>query len=112
MPEEAFYMFDNSDDFCYLCGSDEDDGNLMVCDLCDMKVCHTYCAGFEGLPEDDWFCDECKIIMEDGELFSEDSYYDSSDEYSEFPTPMPQDLYRHMPFTRGIFMTTYMRTGN
>jgi len=33
----------------------------MVCDKCSLKVCHTYCCGFEGfIPDEEWYCDDCE----------------------------------------------------
>ena len=34
---------------------------MMICDLCDFHVAHTYCAGFSEFP-DDWLCRECQGI--------------------------------------------------
>ena len=38
---------DESEDYCYVCGTSEDWEHLMICDGCDFKVCHSYCAGFD-----------------------------------------------------------------
>lgn len=43
--EDEIEEIDESEDYCYECGSD-DDYLLMICDGCEIKVCHSYCAGF------------------------------------------------------------------
>lgn len=50
----------NSEDFCYICASDQNPYLLMICDLCEFKVCHSYCAGFGNqVPIEDWYCRYC-----------------------------------------------------
>ena len=47
------------EDACYICLSGDDEGNLLICDKCNYKVAHTYCLGFDEIPEEDWFCQAC-----------------------------------------------------
>lgn len=60
-------------DNCYICGSDRDPHLMMICDLCDYVVAHTYCCGYREFPED-WVCTECNELLEsdDSDLESED----------------------------------------
>jgi hypothetical protein len=44
----------------------------MICDGCDFKVCHSYCAGFGNeIPDGDWFCIFC---LEEAEMLSDSEY--------------------------------------
>lgn len=44
---------------CILCGSDDNEELLLLCDGCDCAT-HTYCAGLgETVPTDDYYCDSC-----------------------------------------------------
>lgn len=52
---------------CVTCGKSTDPGKLLVCDGC-MEAHHTFCLDppLEAVPEEDWYCPECKI--DDGEI--------------------------------------------
>ncbi len=53
----------DSDDICYECQKSNDLEYLLICDLCKMNVCHTYCCGLEkNIPEGSWFCKNCKLF--------------------------------------------------
>lgn len=54
-------QIDDSEDFCYICRSDRNPHQLMICDLCDFMVAHTYCCGFDDFPED-WMCRDCLLL--------------------------------------------------
>lgn len=48
------------------CGSQHDDGVLLLCDGCDRGF-HTYCVGLSHVPDGDWLC-PCCIRDSDGEV--------------------------------------------
>ena len=54
---------------------------MMICDLCDFHVAHTYCCGFgNNFPQDqDWICDYCMGILSDNDDSDEDDI--SSEEF-------------------------------
>ncbi|KAF8066379.1 PHD and RING finger domain-containing protein [Scenedesmus sp. PABB004] len=43
---------------CAVCGGDEDEEQLLICDGCDQGY-HTYCVNCSTVPLDDWFCPDC-----------------------------------------------------
>lgn len=46
---------------CTVCKGMEDEGLMLLCDLCD-SAAHTYCVGLgTNVPEGDWFCHDCTI---------------------------------------------------
>lgn len=46
---------------CTVCKGMEDEGLMLLCDLCD-SAAHTYCVGLgANVPEGDWFCHDCTI---------------------------------------------------
>lgn len=47
---------------------------MMICDLCDFRVAHTYCCDLSDFPED-WICRDCEELQ-----LSEESYDESFDE--------------------------------
>ena len=51
----------NAESDCYFCRSSENIDNLLICDNCNKKVCHTYCLSpsLEFVPQDEWYCDFC-----------------------------------------------------
>jgi len=53
---------------CRICGFDDDHANLLLCEGCDTEL-HTYCLNpaLEKVPVEDWFCDSCKLRMENAE---------------------------------------------
>ena len=50
------------DAVCETCGSGIDEGQLLMCDGCNMGR-HTYCARPQlmAVPEGDWFCEVCQL---------------------------------------------------
>ena len=56
-------QIDDSMDNCYICNSDRNPQLMMICDLCDYMVAHTYCCGLSDFP-DDWICRDCEELME------------------------------------------------
>lgn len=61
VPDEEEYeqWFLNCDDKCLICGKADNSQVLLVCDMCDFRICHTYCVGLDVIPDGDWFCPEC-----------------------------------------------------
>lgn len=56
---------------------------MIICDLCDFYVAHTYCCGFGNqIPEDDWICGYCDGMVsdEDDEIIDSDIDEISEDE--------------------------------
>jgi hypothetical protein len=45
---------------CIVCGRDDDEPLLLVCDECNYYVCHTYCDNLKGIPEGEWKCPDCR----------------------------------------------------
>ena len=45
---------------CMICGSDDNENVLLLCDGCD-TACHTYCADLDEVPRGPWFCEECEV---------------------------------------------------
>lgn len=43
-------------DSCFFC---DDGGKLICCEGCP-KVVHPLCIGLKKVPDEDWFCDECR----------------------------------------------------
>ena len=44
---------------CQVCGHDQDDHLLLLCDGCEAGA-HTYCVGLPAVPAGDWFCSSCQ----------------------------------------------------
>lgn len=64
-------MVDDSqiDETCYICGGDDNQMELLVCDRCNFHVCHVHCDSDirDGqIPDGDWYCHFCR-----GDLFSD-----------------------------------------
>ncbi|KAH9440097.1 hypothetical protein H4Q26_000008 [Puccinia striiformis f. sp. tritici PST-130] len=53
---------DHGGDICEICGSDEDDPNILLCDSCD-KGYHLQCLTppLLNVPEGNWYCDACIV---------------------------------------------------
>ncbi|KAK1384183.1 putative autophagy-related protein 36 [Heracleum sosnowskyi] len=48
---------------CNVCHGNSNESLLLLCDLCD-TASHTYCVGLgDTVPEDDWICRNCNILM-------------------------------------------------
>lgn len=57
---------------------------MMICDLCDYMVAHTYCCGFYGSEfPDDWVCRECERLLNGDDLSDESEEEDSESSSSE-----------------------------
>eukprot|EP00742_Colponemidia_sp_Colp-10_P003744 GILJ01003984.1.p1 GENE.GILJ01003984.1~~GILJ01003984.1.p1 ORF type:complete len:262 (-),score=24.38 GILJ01003984.1:383-1168(-) len=63
---------------CEICGSDEQEHLLLLCDKCD-KMHHTFCLlpPLERVPDGNWYCPTCAAALED--RFSEEESRGSSD---------------------------------
>ncbi|CAH8361636.1 unnamed protein product [Eruca vesicaria subsp. sativa] len=47
---------------CSECHQGEDDGLMLLCDLCDSSA-HTYCVGLgREVPEGNWYCEGCRPV--------------------------------------------------
>eukprot|EP00884_Botryococcus_braunii_P023215 jgi/Botrbrau1/9578/Bobra.106_2s0004.2 len=44
--------------FCMVCDRGDDEDSMLLCDGCERGF-HTWCVNLAGVPEGDWFCDEC-----------------------------------------------------
>lgn len=67
--------------FCMVCGRDDDDANLILCDGCT-NAGHVRCMNLRQVPEEEWFCGECNETGENipgliSERISMDSIQDS-----------------------------------
>ena len=63
-------VFEESEDyeepsFCYECKCSDNEDHLLICDECDINYCHTYCAGLDKVPENNWLCKYCSKEIED-----------------------------------------------
>ena len=61
--------FLNCDKACLICGKEDNDTYLLVCDTCNFRICHTFCVGLDSIPDTEWKCPECKA-KEQGKTFS------------------------------------------
>lgn len=61
-PHDQDTSMDNGGDICEICGSDEDDPNILLCDSCD-KGFHLQCLTppLLAVPEGNWYCDTCIV---------------------------------------------------
>ena len=57
--EENDAWIDQCLDHCMKCKETHDVYLMLVCDKCHYNVCHTYCAGLDKIPEEDWLCFDC-----------------------------------------------------
>lgn len=68
---------------CTLCGSDDSEELLLLCDGCDSAT-HTYCAGLgDEVPNGEFYCDACRARFSD---LSKEEKLDSDSDY----VPSPQ----------------------
>lgn len=51
---------DEACDYCMTCGFDDNTEQLLICDICNYNVCHTYCDGLFEVPHDTWKCKTCR----------------------------------------------------
>lgn len=51
---------------CYKCNVDDNEQQLLLCDRCKKKGCHTYCCipPYSSIPKGEWYCDECRPIVQ------------------------------------------------
>jgi hypothetical protein len=56
--EEESWLEDCAEN-CMVCGKNNDQHLLLVCDKCHHNICHVSCAGLELIPDEDWICSEC-----------------------------------------------------
>lgn len=63
-PIEKMETEDDDFDPCYMCGSAEDEANLLICDFCDARICHVYCdralRGRMPATDEMWYCHHCR----------------------------------------------------
>ena len=65
---EVYVIDEDSDDVCYVCGLEDNPEQMIICDLCDYHVAHTYCCGFGNrIPEGDWLCGYCTGLVSDSD---------------------------------------------
>ncbi len=57
--EEAEPWYNNCAEACMVCNKSNDEHLLLVCDSCTYNICHTYCAGLDLIPDEDWNCRDC-----------------------------------------------------
>jgi hypothetical protein len=57
--EEAEPWYENCAEFCMVCSKNNDEHLLLVCDKCMYNICHTYCAGLDMIPDEEWICSNC-----------------------------------------------------
>ncbi|KAJ2653255.1 hypothetical protein IWW40_000621 [Coemansia sp. RSA 1250] len=75
-------------DACEVCGSGENDSELLICDGCDRGF-HMYCLSpaLSAIPTNDWYCDACVLGagadfgFEDGSEYTLASFKRKSDEF-------------------------------
>lgn len=58
--EEEEPWYNNCAENCMVCGKNNDEHLLLVCDKCTYNICHTYCAGLDLIPDEDWICPQCE----------------------------------------------------
>jgi hypothetical protein len=51
-----------AEDHCYACNGTECEEDMLVCDHCLRKCCHTYCLipAIDEIPHEPWYCDYCR----------------------------------------------------
>ncbi|ESQ49497.1 hypothetical protein EUTSA_v10020032mg [Eutrema salsugineum] len=56
------YLDPYENTICTECHQGEDDGHMLLCDLCDSSA-HTYCVGLGmEVPEGNWYCEGCRPV--------------------------------------------------
>ena len=53
-------IINNANDFCMICGKGDNTSELLICDKCNINVCHIKCDGLNEIPNDFWYCKKCK----------------------------------------------------
>lgn len=97
-------LIDDSMDHCYVCGRDTDPEYMMICDLCDYAVAHTYCCGLGRVFPEDWVCRDCESL-----LAGESSSYAEDEEESDslLANPLLGQIGRILVMTRGEMHRRY-----
>ena len=49
-------------DVCYVCTEGDNEEELLVCDICNWRVCHFKCDQLKSIPKGLWKCDECRVV--------------------------------------------------
>lgn len=65
--EDSIFNDDlNDSDACYECFKNNDQSNLLICDKCNISVCHYYCDHLNSLPteSEEWVCFFCRGMKE------------------------------------------------
>jgi hypothetical protein len=57
--EDVDPWYENCAENCMVCNKNNDSHLLLVCDKCTYNICHTYCAGLDMIPDEDWLCSAC-----------------------------------------------------
>ena len=57
--EENEPWYNNCAETCMVCSKSNDEHLLLVCDKCTFNICHTYCAGLDLIPDEEWICSSC-----------------------------------------------------
>ncbi len=57
--EEVEPWLQNCAENCMVCNKANDEHLLLVCDKCTYNICHTYCAGLDLIPDEEWICSTC-----------------------------------------------------
>ncbi|CAB9514323.1 PHD and RING finger domain-containing protein 1 [Seminavis robusta] len=67
-----------NDTGCLICVKDDDHNNLMLCEGCNDEY-HTYCLDppLAAVPEDDWFCDNCRAKTTRTATVKDDGFNDT-----------------------------------
>ena len=63
--EEEDYLQENSDaedvdETCLICKKSDNKNVLMICDICNYNITHTYCDNLDKVPEGEWRCLLCR----------------------------------------------------
>ncbi|KAG0139575.1 hypothetical protein CROQUDRAFT_54507 [Cronartium quercuum f. sp. fusiforme G11] len=95
---------DRGGEICEICGSDEDDPNILLCDCCD-KGYHLQCLtpALQAVPEGNWFCDACILStgnefgFEEGQEYNLANFQLRADNFKKkwieaHPIPIKKDL--------------------